>query len=1621
MVSLSELINAGRFIPEPVTSTEAVNGVVARQNARARTEQLQAATQNINLRNDRIRQDNILRETLGEFYQKQIEQGIDPTSEQTLIGAGEIYNEFGRGDKTQQIFQEVQDRRDRQRAREDKQAQRQQSAIVSSGNFGNPVAVATQMQGLGLIPEGFDTSSVARAPKTSTRTVSGQGLFGITTDPVSGQFSTQLLQPSASRGGPSQGNPDDDYTKLLDAPKSFITSVEVDEETGTLIPFIATARTKGDLRDMRANAIQSGFTEISGDNVNAALKKRNLNVEDYENITPEVFDAGDALLQLAQIDEEIATEDEQELRNETLAPKREQQAQQKQKQQEEAQKAQNVDDKNAFFSLFGDFAQGLNSGLRGVESSVGEFAADTLGFEDNATIARGNQATAEANIPNSRAGRVGAITGSTIPTSAALAGLTAINPALGAVGLFGVSANEGINKAAEVRDRGGSTTAQVLSGLGAGALEFGTEAIPLFKANRFITKLGADILGENLVTQGDLLIDQATGEKVSLKDRIDAGVVTTLASTITGGIQAGALTAADRGARRQTPGPTIEDAKANLEPTPAVQRTYEQFVSDALADPILEARADIATDTLLRTGQPVPERADLLLQLKKTDGLLTPDTKLPDNGIKLFDSRGNVVIGNSDTVEEAGLIAFGDVVERTFGSKAKEGFLESLDRDSGKAKTPNTSQKGAVGANIALDPDSMALQEVKERLSITQSDEDSFFGVARNVSGTDVDTLLNIGRGAKSLVRNQFTYPQTVMETFADKHPGIVPAYTNAIKSYRIRSEYLFDATSRLRPYMDIHKANPKVANKAFQKTMNLQEAIHNDPTIQFENEVDWYKNVANYSEAEAVAAKSMVDTTFFALDRLEGQDVSLKTRAAQSKKKAITQEYIRKSRETQTPEQQDTLDKTYSQELGKIDNALSKFQNVITRTVGELKKSPYIPRTRDGENVVTAFDVNGDVVSFSGYETEIEAERAAVKLQKKYDSEGNGVVVSADRKRTDFLSTSPYGQTPLSLIERIAVAEKESGINEALGTQKDSALEYYKQLSGGKDPKPSGFKAHFTKRNFVDGFDTDSMKVMSRYNMRAANFITNREVQYGLDEFIESLPNDSGLKKFTVDYRNSIVASPSSPVARKIKGLVYAHHLTFRFSSVVTNMTQPITVTYPQVYLLRKEQGLGHSIAFSGAAKEVVVSQGKAVSYMMNKKRFQKKNPELYNALQVAERSGVFGNSTLDEVYEKGQEATGPIEKGLKAFNRFGFVPFGVAERFNRIGAFIAAYRNTPKIKNQDAKITKALDFVDTTQFNYGRAAKPAIGRNKFTEHAFMFRNWHGNFLKLMKNALGEKEFGTFARHWGGMIGVAGLASSLPGSREILSIANSLGFDPELWAKEKLDDVLPTELSYIALYGLPNILGVDMSASAGINSNLPLDDLSERGMAYSLGRTLMGASGAIPEQTYRMYKQIQQGATQRGLLEENPLFPTAFRRPVRAYREATEGMSSFDGTPILDERGQKVKITGLDAAKSALGFNPSSRAAISKARSAQFRESQNNKRKSESKRTKNLKAARILLEQGNTAAYQFVKENPELDMKKVRDKAKQLRTGVRSSSSKKERELDKSLKQRFQFNGGLF
>ena len=488
------------------------------------------------------------------------------------------------------------------------------------------------------------------------------------------------------------------------------------------------------------------------------------------------------------------------------------------------------------------------------------------------------------------------------------------------------------------------------------------------------------------------------------------------------------------------------------------------------------------------------------------------------------------------------------------------------------------------------------------------------------------------------------------------------------------------------------------------------------------------------------------------------------------------------------------------------------------------------------------------------------------------------------------------------------------------------------------------GWGQHAMKRKNVAGYEKQDIgRVLAAYHSGHQGWLHKVEKAQRFAQIISTMKAkaDPKLYDWAKQFSRDMLRNQDATdrMVAKARTAMSVWYIGGRISTAFTNLTQNLVLGIPT---LSQHIGLGR------AATTYMQHAVRSVAYMMSgeKGRAAHMRAGELAFLEDFHQRGITEANFMHEIAGLDGDA---IDINTRSLVRTLFIPFTIAERFNRVSMALAAYRaaRDGKIVNKKtmAKYGKkpgerlgemdARDFarevVLDSHFLTGKANLPGAVRGSLRAGltpAYTFRGYQHGLISAWRHMLtGQGWAGkrAFAYSLAATMVVGGL-KAMPMFALLTAAMTGLGGDD--WDRDLykgLRNILGDTGADMSMYGVGALGDITLAPSMGMDlpilSELRTDKpIGEQVMQKALGAVL-GVPIAMVEQGFRAAHFFNLGNTYRGMETLAPAFVAA---PIRAYRFATEGATSASGRPqAVPGTREQYKMDAGEAVKQSLGFTP--------------------------------------------------------------------------------------------------
>jgi hypothetical protein len=644
------------------------------------------------------------------------------------------------------------------------------------------------------------------------------------------------------------------------------------------------------------------------------------------------------------------------------------------------------------------------------------------------------------------------------------------------------------------------------------------------------------------------------------------------------------------------------------------------------------------------------------------------------------------------------------------------------------------------------------------------------------------------------------------------------------------------------------------------------------------------------------------------------------------------------------TPQQAAMFDQAWA-----ISAAFNEWVATRKAQVEHLKKHSYVPERRYGDHFVHAYvdapDGKKITVYYEQYEREAGATAAKAELEKIFAAEGLKVEYGFKHK-VDYDGSVSIGQF-LDLAQRHGIALTQAE-KERLGKALIAA--------------DSTRRNRLFRRQNVAGYSQDGMRVLAEFAVSMSNKIAYSEMGDALQDALQGRQvdvaftkdgtvtintqantnlwqldgPDAGFFRNLADEKVGFVMSPDSrsTISNKLRALAVIYFLGGSVAAAGVNLSSLPMITFPW---LTQHTSPGKAMSTLLEAMRITganFNDIRDLPTLLSQKPLEGIDSVdgLRHALQIGAQDGSLFDT---EQYQfmglsRGQEysLSGRTQEAVKLW----MTPFRLAEQYNRVSAFIAAYKvaKSNKLDNEAAH-KQAQEAVFGTQFRYDEANRPALADSGVGSLFFVFKSFPIFMMETM-TFLAKTNPKSAVFMLGMLVLMAGV-EGLPFAEDLEDLIDVLAqrlfnepFNSKRWLRNTLksasEAVVGADLSGVLMHGVANSLtGLNFASRVGAGNLWPgtrigaADVDYRRAMEEILG-PVGGMIGGVVSGVDALSKGNFLEAAKKGL----PL----------AAKNAVKGWEQFEKGYATDAGGRKlVDVGSWEAFWQSVGFSSSALAQV--------------------------------------------------------------------------------------------
>lgn len=635
-------------------------------------------------------------------------------------------------------------------------------------------------------------------------------------------------------------------------------------------------------------------------------------------------------------------------------------------------------------------------------------------------------------------------------------------------------------------------------------------------------------------------------------------------------------------------------------------------------------------------------------------------------------------------------------------------------------------------------------------------------------------------------------------------------------------------------------------------------------------------------------------------------------------------------------------------QELKLDAGLIDKFRT----SIGTLQN--YFPHMRFGDHYINVRNAEGETV----YNEHVDGAAAFAKRQlviaKQFPEAAKAGLISGGKLRSIPETVYERGIDVAQISQVIEAALDKSG-NTPESVKAQVRNEIARNVADVLMAR--GWAQHTMKRKNIPGYEMQDVgRVLAAYHSGHQGWLHKIEKAQKFAAVLSSMDSRrqptlySWARNFAKDMLRNQDATDR--LVSKIRTTLSIWYIGGRISSAMLNLTQNAILGVPT---LSMHTGLG------SASVHYIKNAARALAYMVSQHRSDKEGargrhmkPGELAFLKDFHDKGITEANFIREIAGLDGSTLDNAGRGIvKAL----FVPFTMAERFNRVSLALAAYRAA-----RDGKITNkatldkfgkrkgekfseidARDFAREvtldSHFLTGKANMPEVVRHGndvqrgVLGSSYTFRGYQHGLLSAWRYMLGS-------RGWEGKkafaysmaaVGALGGIGSLPLFATMTAALRAAGGDD--WDRDlykSLREQFGDTGADVAMYGLGALAPVEVTLKPSMAMDFPVfGDMRENRSAgeqvvAGVFESVFGVPIAMAEQMFRAAQFWNMDNTYRAVESAAPAFAASI---IRALRLGDEGATDTKGRPqAAPGQREQFKLGDGEMLAQGLGFTPLSK-----------------------------------------------------------------------------------------------
>lgn len=590
---------------------------------------------------------------------------------------------------------------------------------------------------------------------------------------------------------------------------------------------------------------------------------------------------------------------------------------------------------------------------------------------------------------------------------------------------------------------------------------------------------------------------------------------------------------------------------------------------------------------------------------------------------------------------------------------------------------------------------------------------------------------------------------------------------------------------------------------------------------------------------------------------------------------------------------------------------------------IRRLQAEGYAPLMRFGQYTVDVvrLDADGnpevgedgqpDRPFFGMFESEAEARDAARILQEEYP---------------DYTITRGVVSAEANQLYKGITPETAEMFARLLGTDQEGAFQaYLKQAVANR----SAMK-RLIQRKGMAGFAQDVPRVLAAFITSTARLAAGNWHFGEMTKAAADIPQVQGDVKDEAVKLIDYVQNPREEAAG-LRGFLFFSFLGGSVAAALVNTTQTFSTTLPYLHQFGPKEAANAITKAMGAAaramrKGLDVIDDKALRTALTKAAEEGIIDPQEIHLLMAESGGNGASNiagTLAGMANK--EWATPASRVARSFTQAWGGFFGMAEKYNRHVAFMAAWEVAGEMTEAEIKAAGAADRYDfakraviETQFDYTKVARPNWARGAVGATLFTFKTFLVNYLEFIARLPSRERAVAIAV----LLLLSGL-SGAPGADDLDDIIDAIGqkfgynWNSAAARHGWLMKTLGEGGANFVEHGVSSFMPIDVSARLGMGNIIPGTEALKKSSSDK-GRDaaeVLGPIGSVLKGSFTVLDDVGTGKDFGELIR--PVAP-------KAYGDLYQALDILQTGYYRDSRGRKVvEADALDAAMKAIGFQP--------------------------------------------------------------------------------------------------